>query len=259
MLKIRVLPCLTIKDLRLVKSIQFKKHRNIGSYIAAVKVFNSRDVDELILLDLDARTNGIKPWLISEVSKECFMPLTIGGGVKSVPDIKKLLKLGADKVSINSFVLDNPSFIEKAANIFGSQCIVVSIDVIKNGDKYAVMTCNGTRKSNFNAVDWAKKVEKLGAGEILLTSINCEGRMQGYDLNLIKIVSSSVNVPVIAKGGAGKLEDFVLAVKNGASAVCAASIFQYTSITPGAIRKYLIKNGIEARNVFLNSWEDKNV
>src|SRR3989344_12782 len=119
MLKIRVLPCLTIKDLRLVKSIQFKKHRNIGSYIATVKVFNSRDVDELILLDLDARTNGIKPWLISEVSKECFMPLTIGGGVKSVPDIKKLLKLGADKVSINSFALDNPSFIEKAANIFG--------------------------------------------------------------------------------------------------------------------------------------------
>lgn len=249
MLKVRVIPSLTIKDLRLVKSIQFKNHRNIGSYIAAVRVFNSRDVDELILLDLDAGKRGIKPWLITEVTKECFMPLTIGGGIKSISDIKRLLKLGADKISINSFAIENPQFIKKAANIFGRQCIVISIDVAKEGEEYRVFSNNGTRKSNYRAISWAKNVEMLGAGEILLTSIDREGKMQGYDLDLIKIVCSSVNIPVIVNGGAGKLEDFLLALKKGASAVCASSIFQYTPITPRLIREYLIKKGIDARSV----------
>jgi len=231
MLKTRVIPVLTIKNERLVKSVRFADHRNIGSYIAAVRVFNSRDVDELIFLDLDASVRGIRPELLREVTKECFMPVTLGGGVRSLEDIQTLLNCGADKVSINTAAVETPELIEEAARRFGSQCVVVSID-IRHGD---------------DALLRAKDAEVRGAGEILLTSVEHDGVMEGYDLPLIAAVSGAVRIPVIACGGAGVPAHCVAAVRIGASAVAAASIFQYTQTTPQTIKKALVDAGFPAR------------
>lgn len=248
MLKTRVIPVLTVKDLRLVKSIQFDNHRNIGSYIAAVRVFNSRDVDEMVFLDLDANINGIKPWLLKEVTKECFMPLTIGGGIKTLEDIRLVLQCGADKVSINTAALEDPEFISKAAAVFGSQCIVVSIDAKKFGGRYEVFKNGGKIATGREAVEWAREAERLGAGEILFASIDHDGKMDGYDVNLIKMLAAAVKIPVIVAGGAGKLDDFLAVTQGGgASAIAAASIFQYTQTTPLNIKQYLKENGIETR------------
>ncbi|MSR70994.1 imidazole glycerol phosphate synthase subunit HisF [Candidatus Kaiserbacteria bacterium] len=232
MLKTRVIPVLTIKNERLVKSVRFADHRNIGSYIAAVRVFNARDVDELIFLDLDAGERGIRPELLREVTKECFMPVTLGGGVRTVEDIQTLLNCGADKVSINTGALEHPELIDAGAKRYGSQCIVVSIDV---------------EEDSAGAVAWAKEAEARGAGEILLTSKTHDGVMEGFDLPLIKAVSSAVRIPVIACGGAGSAAHCVEAVQQGASAVGAASIFQYTQTTPQMIKKALVAAGILAR------------
>ena len=232
MLKTRVIPVLTIKNERLVKSVRFADHRNIGSYIAAVRVFNARDVDELIFLDLDAQARGIRPDLLHEVTKECFMPVTLGGGVRSVEDIQTLLNCGADKVSINTAALETPELITAGANRYGSQCIVVSIDV---GEDIA------------GAVARAKEAQARGAGELLLTSIIRDGVMEGYDLPLIQAVSGAVSIPVIACGGAGSVAHCVDAVHSGAAAVGAASIFQYTQTTPQMIKKALAEAGIPAR------------
>ncbi len=248
MLKIRIIPCLTIKDLRLVKSVQFEEHRNIGSYVAAVRVFNARDVDEMVVLDLDAAKVGIKPWLFQEITKECFMPLTLGGGIKTLDDIRLLLRLGADKVAINTAAVKDPSFIEQAAAQFGSQCVVVSIDAKLVDGKYEVFINGGKEATGLSPVEWAKEAEKRGAGEIFLTSIDHDGMMGGYDVDLIKNVSGVVVIPVIACGGAGNLEDCLKVIKEGgASAVAAASIFQYTQTTPLNIKKHLAKFGIETR------------
>ena len=248
MLKTRIIPCLTIKDLRLVKSVQFADHRNIGNYISAVRVFNGRDVDEMIFLDLDARRDGIKKWLLEEVTKECFMPLTLGGGVKNIDDINLLLKIGADKVSINTSAVEDPEFISKAAKMFGNQCIVVSIDAKLKDGEYEVFVDGGKKATGMSPAAWAIQAETLGAGEIFLTSINNDGVMSGYDIDLIKQVSEAVGIPVICSGGAGKKEDFLSAVKNGgASAVASASIFQYTQTTPKNIKDYLMENGVETR------------
>jgi cyclase len=248
MLKTRIIPCLTIKDLRLVKSVQFREHRNIGSYIAAVRVFNARDVDEMIFLDLDARKNDIKPWLLEEVAKECFMPLAIGGGIRTVDDIRTVLKIGADKVVINTAALHNSEFISDAAAMFGSQSIVISIDIKNTGGHYEVLGEGGTTATGLSPMGWAKEVEKRGAGEIFLTSIDCDGMMEGYDVFLVKMVSEAVRIPVVASGGAGKLDDFVRITKEGkASAIAAASIFQYTQVTPKNVKHYLMEHGIEAR------------
>jgi len=223
---------MTIKNERLVKSVRFSNHRNIGSYIAAVRVFNARDVDELIFLDLDASARGIRPDLLREVTKECFMPVTLGGGVRTLEDIQTLLTSGADKVSINTGALENPELIDAGAQRYGSQCIVVSIDV---GEDVA------------GAVTWAKEAQTRGAGEILLTSISHDGVMEGYNLSLIEAVSKAVRIPVIACGGAGLPVHCVEAVVHGASAVAAASIFQYTQTTPQMIKKALADAGIPAR------------
>lgn len=248
MLKTRVIPCLTIKDLRLVKSVQFQEHRNIGSYIGAVRVFNARDVDEMIVLDLDGRSQGIKFWLLEEITKECFMPLTIGGGVRTLEDIRQILKIGADKVSINAEALENPKFIRQAAQVFGRQCIVVSLDVRNIGGRYGVFSHGGRVYTGRSPVELAQELEELGAGEILLTSIDREGTLTGYDVPLTRLVSEAVRIPVIACGGAGNLDHFVYVLKEGgAHAVAAASIFQYTQITPQNIKNYLAKFGIPVR------------
>ena len=247
MLKVRVIPTLTIKNERLVKSVCFAEHRNIGSYISAVRVFNARDVDELIFLDLDAATRGIQSRVLQEVTKECFMPVTLGGGVQTLEDIQLLLSSGADKVSLNTAALENPSLIEGAAAKFGNQCVVVSIDVRKTSRGYKVYGTGGTRESAKDPVEWARETELRGAGELLLTSIDNDGVMEGYDTELIQMVSRAVKIPVIASGGAGIPLHCVEAVKSGASAVAAASIFQYTQTTPLLIKETLASFGIPAR------------
>lgn len=248
MLKTRIIPCLTIKGSRLVKSIQFFDYRNIGSYIAATRVFNARDVDEMMVLDLDAAESGIKPKLLQEIAKECFMPLTLGGGVKTLEDIRLLLRLGADKVSVNTAAVKNPAFIEQAASEFGSQCIVISIDAKLVGGVYEVLINGGKEATGRTPSDWAKEAERRGAGEIFLASIDHDGCMDGYDQVLVRSVSEAVGIPVIACGGAGNLGHFLQVIQEGgASAVAAASIFQYTEITPLSIKQYLAKNGIETR------------
>lgn len=247
MLKTRVIPVLTIKGERLVKSVRFADHRNIGSYISAVRVFNARDVDELIFLNLDAGRLGIEPRLLKEVTKECFMPVTLGGGVRTLPDIQLLLSCGADKVSVNTAAVEYPDLISTGSQRFGSQCIVVSIDAKRVGNRYKVFTHGGREASGKDVVAWAKEVQTRGAGEILLTSIDNDGVMEGYDLALIKEVSSAVTIPVIASGGAGIASHCVLAMQQGAAAVAAASIFQYTQTTPSLIKEELARFGFPVR------------
>jgi len=247
MLKVRVIPTLTIKGQRLVKSVRFENHRNIGNSIAAVRVFNARNVDELIFLDIDAGKDGIQGQLLSEVTKECFMPVTLGGGVKSIEDFKTMLECGADKVAINTSALATPELIETASRRFGAQCVVISIDVRKVGDSYEVFCGGGHDATGKDPIAWAKEVEKRGAGEILLTSIDHDGVMDGYDLDLISEVVSAVRIPVIASGGAGQSSHCVLAVRAGVSAIAAASIFQYTQTTPSAIKEALSKAGFPTR------------
>lgn len=250
MLKTRVIPCLLLEDLKLIKTIRFSQHRNIGSYIAAVTVFNSRDVDELVFLDMsatDEQRDPIYP-LISDVARECFMPLAVGGGVRTIDHIDRLLRVGADKVVLNTAAIDDPDFITTGANRYGAQCIVVSMDVRKEASGYQVFRNHGTQTTGQNPVEWAKRVEALGAGEIFLTSINHDGVMDGYDIELTRNVAQAVRIPVIACGGAGLPKHCVEVVKDGrADAVAAASIFQYTQYTPLDIKKALVEAGIPAR------------
>lgn len=250
MLKTRVIPCLLLKDLKLIKTIQFGQHRNIGSYIAAVTVFNARDVDELVFLDISATDEKRDPLypLISDVARECFMPLAVGGGVRTMEHIDRLLRVGADKVVLNTAALDMPEFISAGAKKYGAQCIVVSIDAKKVADGYEVFRQHGKISTGKSPVEWAQQAESLGAGEIFLTSIDQDGVMQGYDLELTRKVSEAVSIPVIASGGAGKPDDCLTAVRDGkADAVSAASIFQYTQYTPLDIKRALAAAGIPAR------------
>lgn len=231
MLKARVTPCLLLKNRGLVKTIKFKDPKYIGDPINAVKIFNEKEVDELILLDITATTEkkGLQIRLISEIASECFMPLCYGGGICSIDDIREIFKLGIEKVSINTCAVENPLFIKSAADAFGSQSIVVSIDVKKDlFGKYEIFTQSGKKNTKLDPIKFIKQMENMGAGEILINSIDREGTMQGYDIDLIKKVAESVSIPVIVCGGAGKIEDFEEAVKKGgASAVAAGSLFVF--------------------------------
>ncbi|MFH1077791.1 MAG: imidazole glycerol phosphate synthase cyclase subunit [Patescibacteria group bacterium] len=248
MLKTRVIPCLTVKDLRLVKSVRFAEHRNIGNIIAAVRVFNGRDVDEMAFLDLDASVSGLKTELLRDAAKECFMPLAIGGGIRTLVDVQTALNAGADKVIVDSAALARPELIDEASSRYGCQCVVVSIDARKVGDGYEVFGDSGRTATGRTPDAWAAEAERRGAGEILLTSIDRDGTMEGYDIELVSRVTSAVHIPVIACGGAGSLDHFVQAVREGgASAVAAASIFQYTQVTPANVKDFLRANGIDTR------------
>lgn len=238
MLKTRVIPCLLLKNEGLVKTVKFKNPKYVGDPLNAVKIFNEKEVDELIFLDIGATIENRKPpvKLISQIATECFMPFCYGGGVSSVEDIAELFKLGVEKVAINTQAVENPSLIKRAADLFGSQSIVVSIDVKKNlFGKYRVFTHGGKKGSKLDPVEFAVQMQEIGAGELLVNSIDRDGTMTGYDLTLIKKVSEAVTVPVIACGGASDLDDFADAVKKGgASAVSAGSMFvfqgQYRSV-----------------------------
>jgi len=252
MLKTRIIPCILLKNSIVVKSKRFSEWRNIGSCINIARVYNAREVDELVILDI-AATNEKRSFhtgLVRDVADECFIPLTIGGGVRSVEDIRRMLQVGADKVAINTEAIRRPEFISEGAKIFGNQCMVVSIDAKRNSQGgYSVYSNSGTiEHPELTPVEWAQKAESLGAGEILLNSMDQDGMMNGFDLELVREVSDAVNIPVIACGGAGKPQDFVDVIKQGrASAASAASIFLYTQYTPNEVKRQMSRAGIEVK------------
>jgi cyclase len=248
MLKHRVIPCVLLKDWQLVKSIHFDSFRTIGHPVSTARIYNSRNVDELIVLDIDASLNDedINTEIITDIANECFMPLTIGGGIKTIDDIYKVLNAGADKISINTKALDDLDFIRESSNIFGSQCIVCSIDVKKIKGEYKVYN---KRKGllDINPLDLALKYESYGAGEILLTSIDNEGSTKGYDIELIKLFKDKLQIPVILNGGMGEPKHAVEAINNGADAIAAAYIFHFSQYTPADIKEEMKKNSILVR------------
>jgi imidazole glycerol-phosphate synthase subunit HisF len=227
----RVIPCLLLKDKGLVKTVRFKNPKYVGDPINAIRIFNEKEVDELIFLDTTATLESRRPpfKLIATIASECFMPVCYGGGVRRLEDFKELFKVGIEKVAVNSYAVQDPAFVKSAADRFGSQSVVVSIDVKKNlFGKYRVFTHGGRKHTGRDPVTMAVEMEKMGAGELLLNSINRDGTMQGYDIDLVEQVSEAVGIPVIACGGAGKFEDFTAAVtEGGASAVAAGSIFVF--------------------------------
>lgn len=231
MLKTRVIPCLLLKDEGLVKTKKFKDPKYLGDPINIVKIFNEKEVDELVFLDITATLDNRKPnfELLSEIASECFMPLGYGGGITTLEEIRQLFFIGIEKVILNTIAIKNPLFIKDAAKQFGNQSIVVSIDVKKNiWGKYEVFGTSGEQKTKLDIVQYAKEVEEMGAGEIIINSIDRDGTMDGYDIDLIRKVSTAVNIPIVACGGAGQLKDFALAVdEGGASAVGAGSMFVF--------------------------------
>ncbi len=251
MAKIRVLPTLLFKDLGLVKGVSFDSWRRVGSIMQAIKVYNMREVDEVIFLDISVTREQRPPdfELVDEIADECFMPLTVGGGVRTLEHVQKLLQVGADKVAVNTAAVENPEFIRNIAETFGSQCVVVSIDFKRlPGGRCSVFTHSGARATEKAPVGFAREMEEMGAGEILLTSIDRDGTMSGYDIDMIGQVSNAVSIPVIASGGAGNYDHMVAAVRQGrASAVAAASIFHFTQRTPLEAKRYLHDQGIAVR------------
>jgi len=251
MLKVRVIPTLLWKEFGLVKGVSFDSWRRVGPVLPAVKVYNARDVDELILVDIVSTREGTIPDYasISDFSEECFVPFTVGGGVANLDHMLALLHAGADKIAINSAAYSNPNLVNVAANRFGSQCLVASVDVkcISKGS-YKCFSHSGTLNSERYVTEWAKELESRGAGEILLTSIERDGTMLGYDLELIEQVAESVDIPVIASGGAGNYQHMIDAIKEGgASAVAAASIFHFTQMTPAGAKTAMAEAGIPVR------------
>jgi cyclase len=231
MLKTRVIPCLLVERQRLVKTRQFRDPRYVGDPINAVRIFNEQEVDELVVLDISATVEQRPPnlQLISEMASECFMPLAYGGGIRSIDQIREILALGVEKVAINSQAVASPAFVRQAAEAFGSQSIIVSIDVKKKLlGGYEVLTHGGRKSTGLDPVELAARMAEMGAGEILLNSIDRDGGMAGYDIGLIRKVTGAVRVPVIACGGAGGIADFAAAVREGgASAVAAGSLFVF--------------------------------
>ena len=230
MRRIRVIPALLLQNGGLVKSVKFKDHKYVGDPINAVKIFNEKEVDEIVILDISATSEKRPPaiGLIKEIASEAFMPLGYGGGITKLDQIKDLIAIGVEKVIINTAAFHNPQLVSDGARYVGSQSIVVSMDVKKNlWGKYKVFVQNGTKNTDVSPADYAKKMEQLGAGEILLNAIDKDGTFGGYDTDLIKLVSSSVTIPVVAIGGASSVNDFSLAVQNGASAVSAGSLFVF--------------------------------
>ena len=255
MLKIRVIPTLLWKGFGLVKGIAFNSWRRVGTVLPALKVYNARDVDELVLVDITASQEGRAPdhESVADFSDECSVPLTVGGGICDLQQIVQLLSAGADKVNINSALFEAPDLVDRAAFRFGTQCVVVGIDVRRNADgTYAVFSHSGTRHTNKEPRAWARELAARGAGEILLTSIDRDGTMQGYDLQLVQDITSSVDIPVVASGGAGTYEDMVQVIKQaGASAVAAASIFHFTEQTPAGAKHALQAAGVPVRHTFV--------
>ena len=250
MLKKRIIPTLLFKNNKLVKGINFNSWRTVGSIMQAVRIYKMRKVDELILLDISATNlnKKIDLDLINEVANECFMPLTFGGGIKNIEDISNILKSGADKVCINTAATNNLKFIKDACRVFGSQAIIVSVDYKKNKNNLDIWSNSGQIKTNLIIEDYLKNLENIGVGEIILTSIDRDGTMTGYDIDTLKKINKFLNIPVIAAGGAGDFENmFDLLKATNISALAAASIYHFTKKTPLDVKKYLKEKKIPIR------------
>jgi len=256
MLAKRIIPCLDVKEGRVVKGVSFVDLRDAGDPVEVARIYDAEGADELCFLDITASVEK-RPILLDVVrrtAEQVFMPLTVGGGVRAVEDIRQLLLAGADKVSINTAAVERPALVEEAARIFGSQCIVIAIDAKRAAGaagerpRWEVYTHGGRTATGLDAVDWARRVAEAGAGEVLLTSIDCDGTQTGYDLELTRAVARAVPVPVIASGGAGRLEHLLDAFSLGeADAVLAASIFHYRTFTIGQAKRFLGDRGVAVR------------
>jgi cyclase len=250
MLAKRIIPCLDVKDGRVVKGVRFVDLRDAGDPVEAAIAYDAQDADELVFLDITAshEARDIMLDVVRRTAEGVYMPLTVGGGIRSVDDVRRLLRAGADKVSLNTAALARPEVIREAAERFGSQCIVVAIDARREGARWRVYTHGGRNPAGRDAVAWAQEAVALGAGEILLTSMDRDGTKDGYDLELTRAVSDGVTVPVIASGGAGTLEHFYEAVTDGrADAALAASLFHFGIHTIPETKRYLAERGVEVR------------
>ena len=250
MLKNRIIPCLDVKNGRVVKGINFLDLKDAGDPVEQAKIYSDGGADEICFLDITASNENRDTIydVVEKTSKKCFVPLTVGGGVRTVEDISKLLNCGADKVSINTAAVNNKQVIIDSSKKFGSQCIVVAIDAKKNGDRWEIYTHGGRNKTGINAVKFAKELEESGAGELLITSMDKDGTQVGYDIELMSQISSSVNIPIIASGGVGNLDHLVDGIKLGnANAVLAASIFHYGKYSIKQAKDYLDSKGIPVR------------
>jgi len=251
MLKIRIIPCLDVKNGRIVKGVNFKNLKDAGDPVLTAQIYDELGADEICFLDIAAtlENRDVTLDLVRKTSEKCFIPITVGGGIRTIEDIRHLLLNGADKVSFNSAAIRDPDIISTAANKFGSQCIVVAIDAKKTkNDKWEIFSHGGTKETGIEAISFAKDMQERGAGEILLTSMDKDGTKDGYDIELTKLISDSLNIPVIASGGAGKLEHFKSVLEKGkASAILAASIFHFGEISIKQVKSYLRSEGIPVR------------
>jgi cyclase len=250
MLKVRVIPCLDVKDGRVVKGVNFVDLIDAGDPVEQATIYDAAGADELCFLDITASHENRDTIydVVRGTAERCFMPLTVGGGVRAVEDIRKLLLAGADKVSINTAAVKNPDFVREAAIKFGSQCIVVAVDAKRVGDGFEIFTHGGREPTGIEAVAWAKRMAEYGAGEILLTSMDRDGTKLGFDIPLTRAISDAVPVPVIASGGVGTLEHLVEGVRDGhASAVLAASIFHFGTYSMREAKEYMAKAGLPMR------------
>ena len=245
----RIIPCLDVKDGRVVKGVNFVGLKDAGDPVEVAKRYNEEGADELTFLDITAshEERDTIVHIVEQVAREVFIPLTVGGGIRELNDIYRLLNVGCDKVSINSAAIKRPAFIDEGAKRFGAQCIVVAIDVKRTGDQWNVYLNGGRVDTGINALEWAKEVVDRGAGEILLTSMDADGTKAGFDLSITQQISRAVNVPVIASGGAGTMEHIKEAFEHGADAALAASIFHYKEVDIMDLKRYLRDNGIAVR------------
>ena len=250
MLKTRLIPCLDVKNGRVVKGVNFLDLKDAGDPVEQAKFYDDSGADELCFLDITAshENRGTILGVVERTAEQCFIPLTVGGGIRTIEDIRRLLKAGADKISINTAAVKNPKLVESAAKKFGSQCVVVALDARRTNKSYEIFTHGGRTQTGIDALDWAKRMESLGAGELLLTSMDRDGTQKGFDLELTQMIADAVKIPLIASGGVGKLQHLVDGVKVGhASAVLAASIFHFGAYSIGEAKTYMESKGIAIR------------
>ena len=250
MSKIRIIPCLDVKDGRVVKGINFIDLIDAGDPVEQAKHYSENGADEICFLDISASLENRSTILkvVEKTANEVFIPLTVGGGISSIENIKSLLRAGADKVSINSAAIKNPEIIKKSSEYFGNQCIVVAVDVKRVNNDWLVYSHGGTKNTGINALDWIRKIERLGAGEILLTSMDKDGTKSGFDIDLLKKVEKIIKIPLIASGGVGNLKHFYEGVSEGkANALLAASVFHFNEISIKEVKSYLFSKNIKVR------------
>ena len=259
MLKTRIIPCLDVDNGRVVKGINFVSLKDAGDPVEQATIYSKEGADEITFLDITATHQERRPMIdvIKKTAEKCFVPLTVGGGIRNISGITDFLNAGADKVSINSAAIKNPNLIKEGSKKFGNQCIVVAIDAKKKSNGWSVFINGGRIDTGMDVVEWAKKAEGLGAGEILLTSMDKDGTKSGFDIELTSKVSNCLNIPVIASGGVGSLDHFLKGISlGGASAVLAASVFHFKEITIKEVKNYLISNGVKVRlDNFFNNYD----